>query len=74
VLLKYQIDDAALRELAAVIHEADVDDDQFHTPEAPGLDAVIRGLGMVIENDLELFRVTDRIFDGLYTWFQRSVA
>jgi hypothetical protein len=35
---------------------------------------VIRGLGMVIENDLELFRVTDRIFDGLYTWFQRSVA
>lgn len=74
VLLKYQVDDAALRELAAVIHEADVDDDQFHTPEAPGLDAVIRGLGMVIENDLELFRVTDRIFDGLYTWFQRSVA
>jgi hypothetical protein len=74
VLLKYQVDDAALRELAAVIHEADVDDDQFHTPEAPGLDAVIRGLGMVIENDLELFRVTDRIFDGLYTWFQRSVS
>jgi hypothetical protein len=74
VLLKYQVDDAALRELAAVIHEADVDDDQFLTPEAPGLDAVIRGLGMVIENDLELFRVTDRIFDGLYTWFQRSVS
>jgi hypothetical protein len=74
VVLKYRLDDPALRELAAVVHEADVDDDQFHTPEAAGLDAVIRGLGLVIEDDLELFRVTDRVFDGLYKWFQRTVS
>jgi hypothetical protein len=74
VLLKYRLDDAALRELAAVVHEADVDDDKFHTPEASGLDAVIRGLGLVIEDDLELFRITDRVYDGLYAWFQRTVA
>lgn len=74
VVLKYGLDDAALRELAAVVHEADVDDDQFHTPEAAGLDAVIRGLGLVIEDDLELFRVTDRVYDGLYAWFQRTVS
>ena len=74
VLLKHGLDDPALRELAAVVHEADVDDDRFHTPEAAGLDAVIRGLGLVIEDDLELFRVTDRVYDGLYTWFQRTVA
>jgi len=74
VLLKYGLDDPALRELAGVVHEADVDDDQFHTPEAAGLDAVIRGLGLVIEDDLELFRVTDRVYDGLYAWFQRTVS
>jgi hypothetical protein len=74
VLLKYRLADPALRELAAVVHEADVDDDKFHTPEASGLDAVIRGLGLVIEEDMELFRVTDRVYDGLYAWFQRTVG
>jgi hypothetical protein len=74
VLLKYGLDDLALHELAAVVHEADVDDDKFHTPEAAGLDAVIRGLGLVIANDLELFTVTDRVYDGLHAWFRRTVA
>jgi hypothetical protein len=74
VLLKYRLDDPALRELAAVVHEADVDDDKFHTLEAPGLDAVIRGLGLVIEDDLQLFQVTDRVYDGLHAWFRRTVT
>jgi hypothetical protein len=72
VLLKYRLEDPALRELGLVVHEADVDDDRFHTPEAAGLDAVIRGLGLVIDDDLELFRVTDRVYDGLYAWFKRG--
>lgn len=72
MLHKYGLTDPALGEIAAVMHEADVDDDRFHTPEAAGLDTVIRGLGMVIENELELFRVTDQIYDGLYAWFQRA--
>ena len=74
VLLKYHLEDPALGELAAVVHEADVDDDSFSTPEAAGLDAVIRGLGLVIEDDLALFAVTDRVYDGLYAWFKRTVS
>jgi hypothetical protein len=35
---------------------------------------VIRGLGLVIEDDLELFRVTDRVYDGLYAWFKRTAG
>jgi hypothetical protein len=73
-LVKYRLEEEALRELAAVVHEADVDDDRFHTPEAAGLDAVIRGLGLVIEDDRALFVVTDRIYDGLYAWFRRGGA
>jgi hypothetical protein len=73
-LVKYRLVDGALQELAAVIHEADVDDDRFHTPEAAGLDAVIRGLGLVLDDDLALFVVTDRVYDGLYAWFRRSAA
>lgn len=74
VLLKYRLEDVALRELASVVHEADVDDDQFHTPEAAGLDAVVRGLGLVTRDDLDLFQMTDRLYDGLYAWFQRTAS
>jgi hypothetical protein len=73
-LLHYHLEEPALRELAAVIHEADVDDDKFHTPEAAGLDAVIRGLGMVIEDDLELLRISERVYDGLFAWFRRMAG
>jgi len=74
LLVKHRLHDPALREIADRVHEADVDDDRFHTPEAPGLDAIIRGLGMVIDDDLELFRVTSRIYDGLYAWMQRMTT
>ena len=71
ILHKYRLTDPALHEIAAMVHDADLDDEKFRTPEGPGLDAVIRGLGMVIENDQELLALTDRVYDGLYAWVQR---
>jgi hypothetical protein len=72
--VEYDLGDPALRAIAEVVHEADLDDDRFHTPEAAGLDAVIRGLGLVLENDLQLFAVTDHVYDGLYAWFRRTAV
>jgi len=71
ILHAYGLTDSALHEIAAMVHDADLDDEKFRSPEAPGLDAVIRGLGMVIENDQDLVALTDRIYDGLYAWVQR---
>ncbi len=71
ILHKYRLTDPALHEIAAMVHDADLDDDKFRSPEAPGLDAVIRGLGMVIEDDQELLALADRIYDGLYAWVRR---
>ena len=71
ILHAYGLTDSALHEIAAMVHDADLDDEKFRSPEAPGLDAVIRGLGMVIQNDRELVALTDRIYDGLYAWVQR---
>ena len=73
IVLKYELaGDRALDELAAIVHEADLDDEKFATPEAPGLDAVVRGLGTVIEDDQELLSVTHWIYDGLYAWLKRG--
>lgn len=72
ILHRYQLTDPALQEIGAMVHDADLDDEKFSSPEAPGLDAIVRGLGLVIRDDHELLRFTDRIFEGLYAWVQRA--
>lgn len=74
ILVKYDLSDPALHEIAAMIHDADLDDEKFRSPEAPGLDAIIRGLGLVIPDDAELLDLTDRVYDGLYAWLRRLHA
>lgn len=73
ILHTYRLADRALHEIAAMVHAADLDDEKFASPEAPGLDAIVRGLGLVTPDDHELLALTDRLFDGLYAWVQRSV-
>ncbi len=72
IVHKYRLTDPALDEIGAMVHDADLDDEKFRSPEAPGLDAVIRGLGMVIEDDHQLLAITDRLYDGLYAWVRRT--
>jgi hypothetical protein len=60
-------------EIAAMVHDADLDDEKFSSPEGPGLDAIVRGLGLVIPDDQELIALTDRLYDGLYAWVQRTL-
>ncbi len=74
ILLKYGLSDAALHEIAVMVHDADLDDEKFRSPEAPGLDAIIRGLGLVSRDDNELLELTDRVYDGLYAWVRRVHA
>ncbi len=73
ILHSHGLTDPALHEIAAMVHDADLDDEKFGSPEAPGLDAMIRGLGLVIEDDHELLALADRLYDGLYLWVQRTL-
>jgi len=54
-----------LERLAQIIHEADVEDERFDAPESPGVNAVIRGLGEAIPDDLRLIEATLPIYDAL---------
>lgn len=65
ILRRYELHDPALWEIARIVHEADVDDGRYDAPEAPGLDALIRGLSLV-SGDEELLRRSGPLFDGLY--------
>jgi chromate resistance exported protein len=47
ILRRYDLDDPVLCDLARIVHEADLEDERYDAPEAPGLDVICRGLSMV---------------------------
>ena len=64
-LKHYELVDPALWDIARIVHEADLADDRYDAPEAPGLDVVLRGL-LLIRSDDEVLALTEPLFDGLY--------
>lgn len=65
ILRRYELTDPVLWQIAHMVHEADLADDKFDSPEAPGLDVICRGLSMVAGDD-EVLTLTRTLFDGLY--------
>jgi hypothetical protein len=71
VLRVHELTDPALLEVGRIIHEADIADERYDAPEAPGLDVLIRGLSMTLDDE-RLLEVTAPLFDGLYAFKQRA--
>jgi hypothetical protein len=71
-LRRYELADPVLWELAKIVHEADLADERYDAPEAPGLDVLLRGLSMVREDD-ELLSLSGPLFDGLYEYRKRAL-
>jgi hypothetical protein len=72
MLARYELDDPALRDIARIVHEADLDDERFDAPEARGLDVILRGLSMVVESDDEMLDLSGPLYDGLYEYRHRA--
>jgi len=71
ILKRYELTDPVLWAIAEIIHEADIEDDRFDAPEAPGLDVVLRGLSLIGDDDQTL-AISDAIFDGMYEYFRQK--
>ena len=54
------------------MHEADLADERYDAPEAPGLDVLLRGLSMVRDDD-DLLALSAPLFDGLYEYRKRAL-
>ena len=72
MLRHFDLDDPVLWDLARIVHEADLADERFDAPEAPGLDVICRGLSMVADDD-QVLTVTGPMFDGLYEYRHRAL-
>ncbi|MEU5845343.1 chromate resistance protein ChrB domain-containing protein [Saccharopolyspora shandongensis] len=71
ILRRYEITDPVLWRIAAIIHEADLDDERYDAPEAPGFDVALRALSMVCDDE-EVLALTGPIFNGLYEYYRRA--
>jgi hypothetical protein len=66
VLLRdHGLTDPALTLLGRIVHEADLEDERYDAPEAPGLDAIIDGMGRLLDDDA-LLTSSGPIYDGLF--------
>jgi len=72
ILRQYDLDDPVLWRIAAMVHEADLDDGRYDAPEAAGLDTVLRGLSMTC-GDEDILRLTAPLFDGLYQYCRQQI-
>jgi len=72
ILRRYGLEDPVLWKLAELVHEADLDDERFDAPEARGLDVVLRGLSMTLD-DPRVLEVSGPLFDGLYEYYRRAM-
>lgn len=68
---RYDLDDPVLHAIARIVHEADLEDDRYDAPEAPGLDVLMRGLSMVRSDD-DVLGLSRPLYDGLYEYFTRG--
>jgi hypothetical protein len=72
LLRRNDLSDPVLWRMAALVHEADIDDGHYDAPEAPGFDLALRALSMV-EPDARVLELTGPLFDGTYEFFRREL-
>jgi hypothetical protein len=72
ILRRYELTDPVLWDLARMVHEADLADERYDAPEAPGLDMICRGLSMTCDDE-QVLAVTRPLFDGLYEHRRRAL-
>lgn len=71
ILRRHDLIDPVLWRIGQIVHQADVEDDLYDAPEADGLDAIVRALGMD-HTDEEVRAITSTILTSLYTYLRRE--
>ena len=72
ILRRYDLTDPVLWRIAQIVHEADLDDQRYDAPEAPGFDVALRGLSMICADE-RVLDLTGPLFDGLYEYHRRAL-
>ncbi len=73
IVRHYGLGEPGLMALGQIVHEADIEDERYHAPEAAGLDTIVRGLGLLLD-DHRLLEASNTIYDGLLAQLGRGAV
>lgn len=69
IILKYGLDDPALKRMAEIVHGADVEADADRTPQSAGLKSIAMGFRRLYgDRDVEKLEAQMGVYDALYAW------
>src|SRR5262249_61735518 len=75
LLAKYRVEGPALHLLGQIVHGADVADDLYGRPEAPGLKAVAEGFRHLgLKDDHEVLAREFIVYDALYAYCRQQTG
>lgn len=75
IISKYAFEDPAIHLLAQIVHGADVEQDLYGRPEAPGLKAIAEGFRHLgLRDDYEILERELSVYDALYAYCQKLVV
>jgi hypothetical protein len=74
MLVHFDLHDPTLWEIARLVHEADIGDDRYLEPSAPGLDELCRAVSDHLGDDDATIAHLSVLFDALYDSRRRRLA
>ena len=69
LLLRFGAQDAAVRKIGEIVHDIDLKDDRYRSPQGPTISLLIDGLRASFADDHELLQQGVRLFEALYQAF-----
>jgi hypothetical protein len=72
LLRRFGVREAALRQLAEIVHDIDLKDAKFSRPEAAGVGSLVAGIAMRHPDDDSRLRDGGAVFEALYEFFKRK--
>ena len=70
---RFALDDPAVRQIAEMVHAADIDDGKYARTEAIGIDRVLKGWGRLGLSDEALLEKGGECFDALYEFLRKKL-
>jgi hypothetical protein len=70
----FGIEDEAVEAMCCIVHQVDLQDDRFSTPEAPAMDRLVRGMRLLYADDGDLLESGILLFESLYRSFEQRRA
>ena len=70
IIEKYKIEDPWVKEVAKIVHAADVAADIDKAPEARGVEAIAAGAMYIVKDDYEALEKGFFVYDALYAYVQ----